>query len=95
MRPFGIQADNGTERVIAMGKAERAPVVAGLAEVEDRSLGKVREEAEREHILSVLHLTEGHRAQAARILGISRKTLWKKMRRLGIARSPGSNVTLL
>ncbi len=53
--------------------------------VEDRPLGKVREEAERGHILSVLQLTEGKRAQAARILGISRKTLWKKLKHLGLS----------
>ena len=52
---------------------------------------KVREEAERQHILSILRLTSGNRAQAARLLGISRKTLWKKMKHLG-ARYP-SDVT--
>ncbi|MBI2528409.1 MAG: hypothetical protein HYV93_20805 [Candidatus Rokubacteria bacterium] len=46
-------------------------------------LEKVREEAERRHILSILQITSGNRAQAARLLGISRKTLWKKMKRLG------------
>lgn len=54
-------------------------------EVEDQPLGKVREQAEREHIISVLHLTEGNRAHAARILGISRKTLWKKLKHLGVS----------
>ena len=54
-------------------------------EIEDRPLGKVREEAEREHILSVLQLTDGKRAEAARILGISRKTLWKKLKHLGLS----------
>ncbi len=67
-----------------------APVAPTL---EDRSLGKVREEAERDHILSVLKLTEWRRVQAARILGISRKTLWKKLKRLGIARPPVQDVT--
>ncbi|MBI4199520.1 MAG: hypothetical protein HY535_03490 [Chloroflexi bacterium] len=56
--------------------------------VEDRSLGKVREQAEREYIISVLQLTEGNRGQAARILGISRKTLWKKLKRLGVSWPP-------
>ena len=46
-------------------------------------LERVREEAERKHILFILNLTKGHRSQAARILGISRKTLWKKLRRFG------------
>ncbi len=58
------------------------------SEVEDRPLGKVREQAEREHIITVLHLTEGNRAHAARILGISRKTLWKKLKHLGVSWPP-------
>jgi two-component system response regulator HydG len=53
--------------------------------IETQPLGKVREEAEREHILSVLKLTGGSRALAAQILGISRKTLWQKLKRLGIS----------
>jgi len=57
---------------------------------EDRSLGKVRADAEREHILSVLQLTGGNRVQAARILGISRKTLWKKLKQLGVSWPPGA-----
>ncbi|MGD0263415.1 MAG: helix-turn-helix domain-containing protein, partial [Candidatus Methylomirabilota bacterium] len=28
---------------------------------------------------------EGNRLQAARILGISRKTLWKKLKQLGVS----------
>ena len=49
-----------------------------------RPLGKVREQAEREHILSVLKLTDGRRGEAAQILGISRKTLWKKLKHMGL-----------
>jgi DNA-binding NtrC family response regulator len=45
----------------------------------------VREEAERNYILSILNLTKGHRAEAARLLGISRKTLWKKLKQLGLS----------
>jgi len=37
-------------------------------------------EAERAHIKEVLRLTGGHKAQAASILGISRKNLWEKLR---------------
>jgi transcriptional regulator of acetoin/glycerol metabolism len=55
---------------------------------EDRSLGKVREQAEREHILAVLQQTGGNRIQAARILGVSRKTLWKKLKHLGLSWPP-------
>ncbi|MFQ5840334.1 MAG: helix-turn-helix domain-containing protein [Candidatus Methylomirabilales bacterium] len=63
----------------------------GARGAEDRRLRRVREEAEREHIASILHRTKGNRAQAARILGISRKTLWKKLKHLGISSPP--NVT--
>lgn len=59
-----------------------------LPQERERSLGKVREDAEREHILSVLKLTEGRRGRAAEILGISRKTLWKKLKHLGVSRLP-------
>ncbi len=55
---------------------------SGLA---GQSLGQVRADAERDHIVTVLKLTEGRRGQAAEILGISRKTLWKKLKAFGIA----------
>ena len=54
----------------------------------DRPLGKVREDAERDHIRAVLQLTDGKRGRAAAILGISRKTLWKKLKQLGLSTSP-------
>lgn len=53
-------------------------------EAEERPLSLAREEAERKHIVAVLQHTKGKRTQAARMLGISRKTLWKKLRQLGI-----------
>ncbi len=56
--------------------------------VEGRPLGEVREEAERGHIISVLRLTEGNRVRAAKILGIGRKTLWKKLKHLGVCWPP-------
>ena len=68
----------------ARSKALATAFVAS-GKTEDQSLGKVRADAEREHILSVLRLTEGNRLQAARILGISRKTLWKKLKQLGVS----------
>lgn len=50
----------------------------------DKPLSAVRDEAEKLHILSALQRTGWRRARAARLLGISRKTLWKKLRRLSI-----------
>jgi DNA-binding NtrC family response regulator len=68
------------------------PTLSGLepssSRGQEQSLGKVREDAERDHILSVLKLTEGRRGRAAEILGISRKTLWKKLKHLGVSRLP-------
>jgi len=43
----------------------------------DRTLAEV----ERAHIKAVLELTDGNRTRAARILGISPTTLWRKLRR--------------
>ncbi len=37
-----------------------------------------------EHILQVLKLAEGNRTQAARMLGIDRVSLWRKLKKLGI-----------
>ena len=36
---------------------------------------------EREYVLEVLHRTKGHQGKAIRILGISRRTLYRKLRR--------------
>ena len=48
------------------------------------SLREIVRESEARHIRRVLGATEGHRANAARILGISRKNLWEKMKDLEI-----------
>jgi DNA-binding NtrC family response regulator len=43
-------------------------------------LQEVAAEAERDHIKRILSLTKGNRSQASEILGVSRKTLWEKIR---------------
>ena len=50
----------------------------------ERTLRDVAREAEGRHIRRVLKHTGGHRANSAKILGISRKNLWEKMRELDI-----------
>ena len=47
------------------------------------SLAEVRERAERLHIEDAMRQTDGEIAKAAALLGISRTTLWDKMRKLG------------
>jgi DNA-binding NtrC family response regulator len=42
------------------------------------------EEQETEHILAVLKMADGNRTQAARMLGIDRVSLWRKLKKLGI-----------
>jgi DNA-binding NtrC family response regulator len=51
----------------------------------DLSLAAAREAAEREHIRRVLARCGGRVGDAARALGVSRTTLWERMRRLGVA----------
>jgi len=50
----------------------------------ERSLRDVARESEARHIRLVLKHTGGHRGRTAKILGISRKNLWEKMRELNI-----------
>jgi len=48
------------------------------------TLKEVVREREAGHIRRVLKASEGHRANAAKVLGISRKNLWEKMKEYGI-----------
>ena len=45
-----------------------------------RPLKEVLGESERLHIKQILKSCGGHRARTAEILGISRKSLWEKMK---------------
>ena len=59
-------------------------VQTGAAEKAFATLSEARDTAERHQIERALRETEGHILEAARLLGISRTTLWEKMRRLGV-----------
>jgi DNA-binding NtrC family response regulator len=50
------------------------------------SLQNILEDAERQHIHKALDLSQGSISKTALILGISRKTLWEKMKKLGVRR---------
>jgi DNA-binding NtrC family response regulator len=56
-----------------------------LADVPLASLEEARTAAERRHIERALELTGREIGQAAKLLGISRTTLWEKMRRFKVA----------
>jgi DNA-binding NtrC family response regulator len=73
---------NVLERALVMaGAGELAPEPpAALAGAVPRRLAEV----EREEIEKALAYTRGHQGRAARLLGISRKALWEKRKRLGI-----------
>lgn len=43
-----------------------------------------RDEQEKQHILQALELSRGNRTEAARILGIDRVSLWRKMKKYGL-----------
>lgn len=42
------------------------------------------QDQEKEHILNVLEITDGNRTEAAKMLGIDRVSLWRKLKKLGI-----------
>ena len=44
------------------------------------TLSHIISEAEKAHIVKVLRSTKGNKKKAAEILGISRKTLWEKIK---------------
>lgn len=84
---------NRMERAVALAKSEWVmpgdvfpdietaghPMVTAFA-----TLSETRDMAERRQIERALHETKGHILEAARLLGISRTTLWEKMKRLSI-----------
>jgi DNA-binding NtrC family response regulator len=63
--------------------SESKPPSVGAAEPEDELVSL--DEAEKRHIIAVLRATGGNQTQAAYILGIERKTLARKIKRLDIS----------
>jgi DNA-binding NtrC family response regulator len=87
---------NRAERAVALahgpwlGPGDLFPDLVPEAPLSDAGplvmpLSAVRDDAEKRHIQSALQHTGRQVKQAADLLGISRTTLWEKMRRLGLA----------
>jgi DNA-binding NtrC family response regulator len=84
---------NRVERAVVLARKPRVsardlfPEFAGADRdsSEMPTLKEAREQAEHRHIERVLALTGGQTTAAAELLGISRTTLWEKMRKLGLS----------
>lgn len=81
-----IMADGGRVTAADLGLSSPASAAdsGGAAGFADVDLRRVREEAERQAILSALGRTDGNIAKAAEMLGVSRPTLYDLMSRLSI-----------
>ena len=81
-----IMADGGRVTAGDLGLTSPASAAdpAGPGGFADVDLRRVREEAERQAILSALGRTDGNIAKAAEMLGVSRPTLYDLMSRLSI-----------
>lgn len=79
---------NAVERAVLLASGEilSAADFPGLAGPVGPSSGPpaTLEQMEREHILRVLASTGGNKSEAARILGVTRSTLYEKMQRYGM-----------
>jgi len=80
----GEKEELAREHLVVPGPHPLRGSAAGEQGPVERALRDVVREAEARHIRRVLAHTGGHRANTARILGISRKNLWEKMRELEI-----------
>ena len=89
------ELENAIERCVTLsgsnviGKEDLPDTVANRQQVAGSLLlSDVAADAEKNHILEVLKTTRGGKTSAAKILGISRKTLWEKMNVYGIKSVP-------
>jgi DNA-binding NtrC family response regulator len=86
------ELENVIERAVTLGRgpailpSDLPPHLAGGAGPVERALVQEAslEDLERDYIRAVLRRTKGHQIRAAAILGIDRRTLYRKIRRYGI-----------
>lgn len=90
------ELENAIERAVVLGKGEELLPYDLPEEISaithghvpavnaNESLSKVVKDFERQYIMKVLDETSGNKGLAARMLGVSRKTLWEKCKALDI-----------
>jgi len=76
----GVALAEGTEIQVS----DLPPFLSELHSAPEGGLRSL-EEMERDHIAKVLQSVNGHRDQAASILGITRATLWRKIKKFSLA----------
>jgi DNA-binding NtrC family response regulator len=72
------------ERELASDRARQPPVDGAPASQEPQALATARAKAEREAVVRALSYCNDNRARAARMLNMSRRTLYNKLREFGI-----------
>jgi DNA-binding NtrC family response regulator len=80
LRPEHFATLRGAPSPAAAIHPAASPLPAGDPEALD-----TLETVERRHIEHVLRVTKGHRSQAARVLGVSERNLYRKLREYGLA----------
>ena len=86
------ELENVIERAVTLGhgpavlSTDLPPHLAGGANPLERALAReaTLEDLERDYIAMILQRTKGHQIRAATILGIDRRTLYRKIRRYGL-----------
>jgi two-component system response regulator AtoC len=73
------------EHLVGDGVAARTPKAAAAGPASERIL--TLDELERAHIERVFTITKGHKGRTCQILGISRPTLERKLRKYGLSRN--------
>ncbi len=93
------ELENAVERAVVMGKGEEiqpwdlpeeinADAFKVMNEMESyENLSKAIKDFERQYITKVLEETKGNKSLAAKLLGVSRKTLWEKCKVLEILKN--------
>jgi len=84
--------ENVIERAVTLGRGpaiqpgDLPPHIAGGTNPVERALSKeaTLEDLERDYIGMILRRTKGHQIRAASILGIDRRTLYRKIRRYSL-----------